>query len=60
MSAKTQALERDARENNAILTVQLQVLKNMKTKIEQCKGEPTSALHYKIREEQQSKVISTP
>ena len=52
MSAKTQALERVARGNNAILTVNLQVLKNIKTKIEQFKGESTSALHYKIREEQ--------
>lgn len=52
VSAKTQALERVARGNNAILTVKLQTLKNIKTKLEKFKGESTLALHYKIREEQ--------
>lgn len=60
VSAKTQALERVARENNVILTVNLHVFKKIKTKIEQFKGESTSALHYKIREEQQPKVINPP
>lgn len=60
VSSKIQALERVARENNAILTVKLQALKNIRTKIEQFKGESTSALHYKIREEQQPKVINPP
>ena len=55
-----QALQLFTNENNAILTDKLQVLeklikidnKDIQTKTEEFKGEPTSLLHYKIIKEQ--------